>query len=652
MKNKTKVRTSRFIFILAIVSFLIATVQGILYYKKYDTFFKFLLVIQNSINAFGFKASVSIKDVIAFMNNEPTLINTVVGYAYCIAVFTAPYCTISFVYKFLERILRLIIGFRRRKNCQHIFIFGYNDDVKAMLRNNKSDPKELCIHVITTEKIGQEEVYDLNKSGYVIHNIDVLKAGAEELPALFAKTHLEDAKNIILFEESSIRNFSLLQTFRLCEKDNTEKIRLREDAKVSCRCEEEGIGRLIAEYYNSAAGKDAYYDLELVNFPEMQIHKMYSDIPLHKVYEDSDTPLDECTVHLLVAGLGQMGQQAVLQAMNLGILSDKNKIIIDVFDTDIKKQKAEFINQFSSETFDISEDSVKLKAEAADGVLEINFYALNVKYLDFYSLLREKTASNPYTYAVITLENIDFAVNCAMQLDEIFCEIGHEIPIMMRMDSDRRLAGFIASENSALANVQIIDDRSCIITLDMIINREIDRIAKEYNHLYNNISIITSDEEGNSDNSDADPETEWNRLRLFRRSSSKAAAYHDEVKEFIIPRLAKEKKTDLNKKLEEILGTDGSIMKFTGSAWRMNGSEKAVLDNLKKDSFAYALASLEHRRWCSYMASIGWCAGERSDRFRKNPCLVTQQRLMETKPEMCKYDLMHLMERYIRKNDS
>lgn len=648
MKSKTKVRTSRFIFILAIVSFLIAAAQGVLYYKKYDTFFKFLLVMQNSINAFGFKASVSIKDVIAFMNNEPSVINTVIGYAYCIAVFTAPYCTISFVYKFLERILRLIIGFRRGKNCQHIIIFGYNDDVKAMLHNNKSDPKEICIHVITTEKIAQEEIYDLNKSGYVIHNIDVLKASAEELPTLFAKTHLEEAKYIILFEESSIRNFSLLQTFRLCEKDSADKIRLCEGTKVSCRCEEEGIGRLIAEYYNSAAGKDAFYDLELVNFPEMQIHKMYSDVPLHKVYEETDKPLDECTVHLLVAGLGQLGQQAVLQAMNLGILSDKNKIIIDVFDTDIKRKKAEFMNQFSSETFDISDNSIKIKSDAADGVLEINFYALNVNYLDFYSLLKEKTTAVPYTYAVITLENIDFAVNCAMQLEEIFSESGHEIPILMRMDSDRRLAGFISSENTALANVQIIDDRSCIITLEMIINREIDKIAKEYNHLYNNISIITSDEEGNSDNSDTDPETEWNRIRLFRRSSSKAAAYHDEVKEFIIPKLAKEKKAELEKKLEEILGTEGSIMKYTGSAWRMNGSEQAVLERLKNDDFAYALASLEHRRWCSYMASIGWRAGERSDRFRRNPCLVTQQKLMETQPEMCKYDLMSLMERYKR----
>ena len=78
----------------------------------------------------------------------------------------------------------------------------------------------------------------------------------------------------------------------------------------------------------------------------------------------------------------------------------------------------------------------------------------------------------------------------------------------------------------------------------------------------------------------------------------------------------------------------------------MNGSEEELLEEMKKDGFAYELASLEHRRWCCYMASVGWRAGERSDKFRRNPCLVTQQKLMETRPEMCKYDLMSLMARY------
>lgn len=648
--NKSRQRTTRLIFLLAVLSFLIATAQGIIYYKRYDSFFKFLLVLQNSINAFGFKASVTIKDTVAFMKENPSPLYKGIGYAYCIAVFTAPYCTISFIYKFLERLLRFIIFFRRDKDCRHIVVFGYNNDVKSMLRNDSTDPKKTCVHIVTAEAIDSEEVYRLNKAGYVIHSADVLKAPESELPALLARTHVETASNIILFESSSIRNFSLLQLFRLNEKDSPDRIRLAAGAKVSCRCEEEGIGRLIAEYYNSAAGTDAFFDLELVGLPEMQIHKMYSDHPLHTVYKDTDVPLRDWTVHLLVAGFGQLGQQAVLQAMNLGVVHENNRIIIDVFDSSIKAKKAVFLNQLSHDTFDITDSRVTLRSNAADGLLEINFQELNIAHLSFYDTVREKLDSEPYTYAVIALENIDLAVNCAMQLEELFSERGLKLPILMRMDTDRRLAGYISAENSSLADVDLIDDRSIVITLDMIINREIDRRAKEYNHFYNNIALITADETGTSDNSDADPEQEWNRLRLFRRSSSKAAAYHDEVKDIVIPKLAAENGAELSDKLVELIGRDGSLMRYTGTAWQMRGSEEKLLEDLKKDSFAYELAALEHRRWCCYMASIGWRFGERSDKFRKNPCIVTQQKLVETKPEMCKYDLMSLMARYKKMN--
>ena len=644
--NKGRKNTTRLIFLLAVLSFLIATAQGIIYYKNYDSFFKVLLVLQNSINAFGFKASVTIKDTVAFMKDNPSALNKCIGYAYCIAVFTAPYCTISFIYKFLERLLRFIIFFRRDKNCRHIVVFGYNSDVKSMLKNNKSDPKKNCIHIVTTESIDNEEIYRLNKAGYVVHYADVLKAAESELQSLLSKTRLEIATNIILFESSSIRNFSLLQLFRLNEKDSSERIKLAQGAKISCRCEEEGIGRLIAEYYNSAAGTDAFFDLELVGLPEMQIHKMYSDYPLHTIYKDTDTPLKDWTAHLLVAGFGQLGQQAVLQAMNLGVVHESNRIIIDVFDSNIKAKKAVFLNQLSRDTFDMADSKVTMKSDAADGLLEINFHELNISHLSFYDTIRSKLDTEPYTYAVIALENIDLSVHCAIQLEELFDERGLKLPILMRMDTDRRLAGYISAENSSLADVSLIDDRSIVITLDMIINREVDRRAKDYNHFYNNIKLITADETGTADNSDEDPEQEWNRLRLFRRSSSKAAAYHDEVKNDIIPKLAAENGAELDKKLEELLGRDGSLMRYTGSAWQMNGSEEEVLEKLKKDSFAYGLASLEHRRWCCYMASIGWRSGERSDKFRRNPCLVTQQRLMETKPEMCKYDLMSLMARY------
>ncbi len=645
MKNN-KTNTSRFIFLLAVISFLVATVEGAVYYEKYAPFFRILLVLQNSINAFGFKATITLKDAFAYMKDNNSVFSMIIAYAYGIAVFTAPYCTLSFIYKFLERLLQFIVFFRRNKNCRHIVVFGFNDDVRAMLKNGVSDRKKTCVHIVSAEKLSGEEIYALNKQGYVVHCADLLKADESDIPSLVSKMYLEKAENIILFEKSSVRNFSLLQLFRLTADDSEYRVMLPPGSKVSCRCEEEGISRLISSYYNSTSGSEACFDLEIIGLPEMQVRKMYSDCPLHTVYRNTGIPLKDWNVHLLVAGLGKLGEEAVIQAMNLGVVHEQNRIVIDVFDSSIVSKKAVFLNQFSRDAFDITDDRVVLKSDVADGVLEINFFELNVSHIDFYDTVRERSEREPYTYAVIALEDTDLAVNCAIQLEELFAEKSVRIPILMRLDNDRRLAEYIADENGSLTDVRLIDDRRSVITLDMITGRNIDCIAKEYNHFYNSIALLSAGESGSDDDSAGDPEKEWNKLRLFRRSSSKAAAYHDEVKNDIIPELAVENGTDLSEKLEEILGRNGTLMKYNGSAWQMNGSEEELLETMKKDRFAYDLASLEHRRWCCYMASAGWKAGERSDKFRRNPCLVTQQKLMETRPEMCKYDLMSLMARY------
>ena len=141
-------------------------------------------------------------------------------------------------------------------------------------------------------------------------------------------------------------------------------------------------------------------------------------------------------------------------------------------------------------------------------------------------------------------------------------------------------------------------------------------------------------------------EQDWNKLLLFKRSSSKAAAYHEEVKEIIMETLAKECHVNLDKKIDDLVGIHGSLFQYTGYGWLLNGSDEDFIKTLKKDVFAYSLATLEHRRWCCFMASIGWKHGDRNDRLKQNPCLVTQDKLLVVRPDMCKYDLMSLMARY------
>ncbi|MDD6207869.1 MAG: hypothetical protein PUB10_05035 [Clostridiales bacterium] len=651
MKEKNKPKMGKIVFFLAVVSFLIATVEGFLFYTEENLFFRVLLIIQNSINAFGFQPCISLQDAMGLMQENGSVLYAAAGYAYGIAVFTAPYCTLAVMYKVLERIMHVVIDVRKHRNAEHIVIFGFNEDVKAMLDHYvKEAGRELCVHIVTQKKLSSEESYVLCRKGYKLHCFDVLKASEDELVYLLKKAGADLASNIILFEESSIRNFSLLQLFPLNEEEKADKIKLKYGAKITCRCDEDAIGELIADYYDSRESKEAGYDLEIISIPQLQVHKMYTDVPLHSYYQNTGRKLSEWNTRLMIVGFGNLGQQALLQAMNLGVVHEKNSIMIDVFDQDVKNKSEIFANQFSPDTFSFEENCFRLKEEVADGIMEIHFTDINVRYKKYMDQVRTNIEASPYTYVVIAIDDVNIAVNCAMKLEELFEQYGYaDVPIMVRMDSDRRLAKYINGNQRTFLDVSLLEDKSNILTLNMIIDRTIDVQAKAFNHFYNNIQIITGqDATKAAATTEMDIEKEWNRILLFKRASSKAAAYHEEVKQLIMEMLAKENNIDLDKKIDELVGQKGSLFEYTGSAWRLKGSEEDFIKAIKKDEFAYSLASLEHRRWCYFMASMGWKNGARNSRFKQNPCLVTQEKLLETKPEMCKYDLMSLMARYKR----
>ena len=75
------------------------------------------------------------------------------------------------------------------------------------------------------------------------------------------------------------------------------------------------------------------------------------------------------------------------------------------------------------------------------------------------------------------------------------------------------------------------------------------------------------------------------------------------------------------------------------------------------------IARMEHRRWCYYMASLGWkrteepggkkneTKAERKEREKRkeNACLCNWDELVKYKSDVCKYDLMPLLMEYEEK---
>ncbi|MBR4555444.1 MAG: hypothetical protein IKO27_07610 [Ruminococcus sp.] len=643
--------SSKLILFLAIGSFIAAVFEGALYYSNSNLFFNTLLIFQNGINAFMFKPSISLTDAMNFIEQNNDILHNVAGYMYGVAVFTAPYCTVAAVYRLLENILRVMFRFRKNKKWRHVLIFGFGSDVKAMLDNYVPDAGDIksCVHIITSSEMSSDMRYSLGKRGFVIHNFDILSADDKTAARLLLKAQAEIAENIILFSDNSVTNFSLLQMFS--SRDGDGKFQLRNGAKITCRCDDDNISEIISDYYNTCGGAQCRYDLDIVSIPELQIRKMFETVPLHSYYAASDVPLAQWDTRMLILGFGALGRQALIRTIEQAAVHKNNKIIIDLYDTNIKRKFELFANRFSSETFLYEGSTVRLSGSAADGELVINCHDTDVTFKDFYDTIMAEHLKQPYTYAMIGINNVNYAVGCAMRLSRLFSAYGSRgVPTVLRMDIDRRLAQYINDNSSAFADVHLLEDRNKVLTLEYILAEKLDRAAKQFHYFYSTIQVIPKD--GTPWSTDAaDADALWRKNTMFKRRSSKALAAHSPVKKLIFDRLARETgSSSASEKIDQLIGTNGSLMRYDGSVWRLNDDEDGFLKALQADEFALAAAELEHRRWCCFVAADGWRYGKkRDDGLKIHDCLMDFESLLkdERGRSTIIYDLMPLMAEYL-----
>lgn len=649
MDKKTKIITRRLLLLLAIFSITIAIIEGILFYTAETIYFRILMTVQNAVNMFTFRPSISLRDAMALMQTNHSPLYTVVGYCYGLAVFTAPYCTVSVAYKLMEHMLRLAFGARYHRRDNPIFIFGYNPDVLALVSNSLEQKKSRqCIHIVCAQAPPEEESYLLAKKGCRLHCFDVLALEEKRLHFLLELSGIAKADQIIIFDDDPIRNFSVLQIFSLKEGDGG--FRLKKNAKVTCRCEEAGQHELIADYYRMDNGQACAYDLELVSLPEVQVRKLFSDVPLHSYYLNRSLPLCQWHTRLLIIGFGDVGQQVLLQAMTLGVVHVDNHITIDIYDNAADDKMDLFMGRFSPETFEKSGASLRLKSSAADGRLQINWHQTDARSARFADEIRSAALTQPYTYVLVTMDQPGTAVCCAMALSRILNEKGRSgTPIVLRMDSDKRLAKYIETNRRTFADVYLLEERTKAVTLELILNHHLNQMARRFHYVYDNIQVVGLGDSAAAP-TDADEAAAWNALPMYKRESSKALAAHDAVKQVILQRLTEELQlSSLHDKLEELLGPQGSLMQYDNGVWRLPNGESAFLQTLSADSFARTIAQTEHRRWCCFVASLGWKNGSvRNDDFKIHTCLVPYDVLLQDPKgrTTIKYDLMCLMARY------
>lgn len=663
MGEKTNKIIERILLGLAAFSFVVAFIEGILFYSAAEypnIFIRYMLIIENTLRAFVFEPSIRIEDVIEILKSSTSKFITVFNYIYLAAIFIAPYCTLSFGYKFLKRVF--CIGKKHYfKKYDGIIIFGYNDEIKNLLddyHKNKKD-NNYRIHLINADISSDEEI-QLLLCGVIVHKIDCLKRTKKQLKSDFSQMKLKRAKHIILFDESAAKNFSLYKMFH----EEKEIAKLNKDVKFLCRCENRGIMNLIEEFHDS----QSEFDMETISIPELRVRNTLKKVPLHKYYESKpEVPVGKWDMHLLIVGFGKMGQQVLLQSMNQGVVSSTNKMLVDVVDYDIENKSSIFANVFDEDYVQIEKEQITISSDKADGELMIRFHQMDIRYKQFFTLLKEYGSGKEhgnYTYVAICIEDEEVGVHCLTEVQRyirkcVNVQDQNNIGIVIRMEMNKYMREYLSNNDKTFKNVDVIEGNDSVITLGKLIRDELDNDAKEYNRIYKDIRILDGkdiivSEDDHKDINKARKEL-WRDIKLVGRESNRALAEHAEIKEVVWKQLMKGE--DPQKYLQHLFGEKGVVIRKQGEIWRYDNEDMFVekQSNQKQYPILSEMSRMEHRRWCYFMACRGWSSGQEGDekldktileQEKRNISLCNWSDLVRLKKENCKYDMVWLLRKY------
>lgn len=615
--------------VLAIASFITAIMEGFFYYARYSQYplFRLLMTLENGVKAFVFMPAIGIERVLDSMKDAPAF-QQVVGYAYGAAIFIAPLCTATALLILAELTARrLVSGWRRRKGTP-VLIFGWNENVRGLVNGEDADgSKKYQIHVVTAAKLSNDDELWLLRRGAVYHRMDLLSAPKGRREKLLRQMPVHRIKRVLLMEDSPTRNFSL---YRLLSEDASP---LKQDVSYYCLCEEDGARSIIEDACDQRLddGVEGTAELILFSLAEMKADSIFSALsesddsfrPLHTV----NTP-DKRDVHLLIAGFGTVGQQVLLQAINLGVLSSRSRLCIDVVDLDMDRNRELFTNRFhDSVDGSPKPDELLLQEPTADGELLIRFHQTDVRGQSFARLLEQLNEEMPLTYAAVCMSQADVGMHCIVALRRL----EGSFPIALRMENDLQIASYLKQNDGAFQEVFPVAVSDRMLRMANICDEERERMARKFHRTYAGIQLLPPGKEPDDQPFEG---KSWGSLKMYQRRANVFLYRHQAVK-------------DVFGKLdpavwERCFGKDGTLLqRLDNGRYRCSYDGPAMAAAINAEPEIRELAMTEHRRWCYVMAMQGWRYGERKDEFRrKTPYLVTWDELCRSAPEMAVYDLI------------
>ncbi|OLO42411.1 hypothetical protein BTR23_04110 [Alkalihalophilus pseudofirmus] len=299
-------------------------------------------------------------------------------------------------------------------------------------------------------------------------------------------------------------------------------------------------------------------DLQIFNIYEHKAKLLFEDYPLYKLEQKN-------TLHLLIVGFDQLGENVLLQACKIAHFGNRKKLKISVVDKEVKEKKSWF----------------KARYPKMNKVAEIEFIEVDMKDNAFYEMLANQYFS--VNYIAVCLEDEQQALIRSLLLMKTY----KDTPIVVNISEDINLADWINGNRDKFENIYRFGAINEIASTSVIIDEELDNIAKVIHKEY----CLS-----------ANKNISWHSLSIFGRGSNRAQADHIDTK-LALMGLIKEKTS---------LDTQGGL----------------TLDDYLSvvDNHLERLAEAEHDRWNAYHFINGWdvCPPEvnRDEDKKLHPCLV------------------------------
>ena len=306
----------------------------------------------------------------------------------------------------------------------------------------------------------------------------------------------------------------------------------------------------------------------------------------HALERDLTGPDDPRSVHLVVVGLGQMGESVLLQAIRTGHFANGRKLRVTVVDREASKRRAGLVQRYPS----------------LEQACDVRFLEVDVEGPELLARSAEWTGDpDAVTTVTVCFDDDSASFACGLNMAEHLADA--TAPILVRLSSEGGLAsllhngagGDVAGRLHAFGAIS----KSC--ARDVLLDEKLDVLARAVHEDY----VVQRKREG-SYSPENPAHYAWDRLDEGYRDSCRQQADHIRVKLRTVSCHAAPPQAG-----REPVGA------FT--------AEEVEL-----------LAKMEHARWNADKLLAGWTYGPERDNDNKiHPCIVPWADLTE---EIREYD--------------